>query len=114
MNSKARLMPGSIPWNGHTGFIDATLLQKAVPEIARRRAHICGPPVMMDAVYPLAYENKTAGYLMVSFSGDLVDKILDVVPRLHNGKLLLAEVIRNDSRNETACLWMSAVICTHE
>ncbi len=49
-------------------------------------------PVMLDAVYPLMLENHRAGYLMVSFSGELVDKILDVVPRLHNGKLLLAEV----------------------
>lgn len=49
-------------------------------------------PVMMDAVYPLVHENKKVGYLMVSFSGDLVDKILDVVPRIHNGHLLLAEI----------------------
>lgn len=49
-------------------------------------------PVMLDAVYPLMLDNHRAGYLMVSFSGELVDKILDVVPRLHNGKLLLAEI----------------------
>jgi len=30
------------------------------------------------------------------------------------GKLLLAEVIRGDPRNETAWLWMSAVIDTHK
>jgi Tfp pilus assembly protein PilF len=30
------------------------------------------------------------------------------------GKLLLSEVIRNDPRNETAWLWMSSVIDTHE
>jgi len=55
-------------------------------------------PVMLDAVFPLVLENNKVGYLMVSFSGDLVDKILDVVPRLHNGKLLLAEV--NPEENE--------------
>ena len=49
-------------------------------------------PVMLDAVYPLVSGKKTAGYLMVGFSGDLVDKILDVVPRQHGGKLLIAEL----------------------
>ena len=49
-------------------------------------------PIMLDAVYPLKDGDKSVGYLMVSFSGDLADKILDVVPRLHNGKLMLAEL----------------------
>jgi len=49
-------------------------------------------PVMLDAVFPLQESDKSVGYLMVSFSGDLADKILDVVPRLNNGKLLLAEL----------------------
>ena len=30
-----------------------------------------------------------------------------------SGKLLLSEVIRDDPRNETAWLWMSAVIDTY-
>ncbi len=49
-------------------------------------------PKMFDAIYPLVYKKETAGYLMVSFSGDLADKILDVVPRLHNGKLQVSEL----------------------
>jgi len=54
-------------------------------------------PTMHDAVYPLRYENRTIGYLLVSFSGDQIDKILDVVPRVHNGKLMLVEL--NDDRS---------------
>jgi len=42
--------PGSEPWNGAVGHIDATLLASAVPDIARHRVHLCGPPPMMDAV----------------------------------------------------------------
>jgi ferredoxin-NADP reductase len=37
-------------WSGVIGRIDAALLASAVPEIATRRAHVCGPPAMMDAV----------------------------------------------------------------
>src|SRR5262245_44624663 len=42
--------PGDEPWSGATGHIDAALLTSAVPEIARQRIHLCGPPTMMDAV----------------------------------------------------------------
>jgi ferredoxin-NADP reductase/Fe-S-cluster-containing hydrogenase component 2 len=42
--------PGDEPWSGAVGRIDAALLASAVPDIATRRAHICGPPSMMDAI----------------------------------------------------------------
>ena len=42
--------PGDEPWSGAVGRIDAALLASAVPDIPARRAHICGPPQMMDAV----------------------------------------------------------------
>jgi ferredoxin-NADP reductase len=42
--------PADEPWSGAVGRIDAALLASAVPDIATRRAHICGPPVMMDAI----------------------------------------------------------------
>jgi ferredoxin-NADP reductase len=42
--------PGNEPWSGSRGHIDATLLQSVVQDIAACRAHICGPPSMMDAV----------------------------------------------------------------
>jgi ferredoxin-NADP reductase/Fe-S-cluster-containing hydrogenase component 2 len=37
-------------WSGIRGHINASLLNAAVPDIASYRAHICGPPPMMDAV----------------------------------------------------------------
>jgi ferredoxin-NADP reductase/Fe-S-cluster-containing hydrogenase component 2/putative sterol carrier protein len=42
--------PCDEPWSGSVGFIDAGLLTAAVPDISKRRAHLCGPPPMMDAV----------------------------------------------------------------
>lgn len=42
--------PGDEPWSGAVGRIDAALLASAVPDVATRRAHICGPPSMMDAI----------------------------------------------------------------
>jgi len=62
-------------------------------------------PVMLDAVYPLVNNKKTVGYLMVGFSGDLVDKILDVVPRQHNGKLLVAELNPDNSHRDGMLLY---------
>ena len=42
--------PGDEPWFGVAGRIDAALLSSAGPDITSARAHICGPPPMMDAV----------------------------------------------------------------
>jgi ferredoxin-NADP reductase len=42
--------PGDEPWSGAVGRIDARLLAATVPDIAIRRAHICGPPLMMAGV----------------------------------------------------------------
>ena len=42
--------PGDEPWSGAVGRIDERLVAAAVPDIASKRAHICGPPPMMDAV----------------------------------------------------------------
>jgi ferredoxin-NADP reductase/Fe-S-cluster-containing hydrogenase component 2 len=42
--------PSGEPWHGTVGRVDAALLTSAVPNIATRRAHMCGPPPMMDAV----------------------------------------------------------------
>lgn len=36
-------------WTGPRGFITAELLEQ-IPQIRSRRIHLCGPPVMMDAV----------------------------------------------------------------
>lgn len=42
--------PGDELWSGAVGVIDAGLLTAAVPDIAKRRVHLCGPPPMMGAV----------------------------------------------------------------
>jgi ferredoxin-NADP reductase/Fe-S-cluster-containing hydrogenase component 2 len=42
--------PGNGSWAGRTGHIDQAFLGETVPSIASMRAHICGPPAMMDAV----------------------------------------------------------------
>jgi len=40
-------------WEGAIGHIDAALLVAAVPDVVSHRAHICGPPAMMDALVGL-------------------------------------------------------------
>jgi ferredoxin-NADP reductase len=37
-------------WMGSEGQITAEFLAQAVPDLARRRVHMCGPPGMMDAL----------------------------------------------------------------
>ncbi len=37
-------------WTGAKGQISKELIMQAVPEIARRRVHVCGPPAMMEVV----------------------------------------------------------------
>ena len=43
-------------WSGERGRISSAMLARAVPEIAARRVHICGPAEMMDAVTLLLIE----------------------------------------------------------
>ncbi len=37
-------------WSGSRGHIDGSLMAAVVPDLASQRAHICGPPAMMEAV----------------------------------------------------------------
>jgi ferredoxin-NADP reductase/ferredoxin len=39
-----------LSWTGAVGKISKEFIADAVPEIAHRRVHVCGPPVMMEAV----------------------------------------------------------------
>ncbi|MGE5141177.1 MAG: FAD-binding oxidoreductase, partial [Rudaea sp.] len=41
--------PGEEPWTGRRGRIDAALLRSAMADLAFSRAHICGPPAMMES-----------------------------------------------------------------
>ena len=42
--------PGNEAWSGKVGRIGEALLAECVPDIARRRAHVCGPTTMMEEV----------------------------------------------------------------
>ncbi len=42
--------PEGTSWTGATGLISKEFIAHTVPDIARRRVHICGPPQMMEAV----------------------------------------------------------------
>lgn len=44
----SRVEDGS--WSGRKGQIDAALLAETIPDLPAQRAHLCGPPEMMDAV----------------------------------------------------------------
>ena len=43
-------------WKGSRGRITKELLTRAVPDLASRRVHLCGPPTMMDAAKALLTE----------------------------------------------------------
>ena len=43
-------------WKGRRGRITKELLTQAVPNLASRRVHLCGPPAMMDATKALLTE----------------------------------------------------------
>ena len=38
------------PWAGARGRITRSLIEEAIPNVAGRRIHLCGPPAMMDIV----------------------------------------------------------------
>jgi len=42
--------PGDAAWAGARGRISSELLASAVEDISTRRAHVCGPPAMMNEV----------------------------------------------------------------
>lgn len=48
--------PEGSDWAGATGRITAKLLTETVPALTTRRVHLCGPPVMMDAIKALLSE----------------------------------------------------------
>jgi len=39
-----------LTWAGPVGHLSKELITRSVPDIARRRIHVCGPPAMMEAV----------------------------------------------------------------
>ena len=50
--------PEGTNWQGLRGRLTKEMLAQNVPDIASRRVHLCGPPVMMDAVKAILTELK--------------------------------------------------------
>lgn len=50
--------PEGTDWQGLQGRLTQEMLRQTVPDIVSRRIHICGPPVMMEAVRALLSELK--------------------------------------------------------
>jgi len=50
--------PEGTDWKGARGRINKELLAQAVPDLASRRIHLCGPPPMMDSVKAILTELK--------------------------------------------------------
>lgn len=48
--------PEGSSWTGPTGRVTNELIGRSVPEVAKRRVHVCGPPAMMDATRAMLLE----------------------------------------------------------
>jgi len=48
--------PEGTDWKGPSGRLTRELLAQAVPELASRRVHLCGPPLMMDTTKAILTE----------------------------------------------------------
>jgi two-component system NtrC family sensor kinase len=56
--------------------------------------------VIPDGIVPLNYEGERVGYLAVAIQGANIDQVLELAPRLHDGKLIIAEIDEeNNARN---------------
>ena len=51
-------------WNGLRGHLTKELLTQAVPHLASRRVHLCGPPTMMEATHAILTEIGVAPQLL--------------------------------------------------
>lgn len=63
----------------------------ALPESRWDRDGVRGPPMLAAAV-PLVRNGRAVGYLLADFSGEQIDRILELAPRVHKATLLLAEI----------------------
>ncbi len=48
--------PDGSSWTGPTGRVTNELIVRSVPDVAKRRVHVCGPPAMMDATRAVLLE----------------------------------------------------------
>jgi two-component system, NtrC family, sensor kinase len=62
-----------------------------LPQTSEMRGRASTLP-MLDAVVPLGGWGHVTGYLTASLGADAIDRILDLAPRLHNGRMLIGEL----------------------
>lgn len=75
-----------------------------LPESRWDRDGVRGPP-MLSAVVPLSRQNRVVGYLLADFSGEQIDRILELATRVHTSTLLLAEVSPEQSDRDGTVLY---------
>lgn len=60
---------------------------------------------LLDAVVPLVGDGQVVGYLAASLRGEQIDRILDFAPRLHNGRLFIAELNPDEPERDGIILY---------
>lgn len=60
---------------------------------------------LLDAVVPLVGDGQVVGYLAASLRGEQIDRILDFTPRLHNGRLFIAELNPDEPERDGIILY---------
>ncbi|TNF97771.1 MAG: HAMP domain-containing histidine kinase [Gammaproteobacteria bacterium] len=55
---------------------------------------------LLDGVVPLVYNNQRVGYLSTSLSGEQLDYILQLAPRIYDGQLLIVEANPDDTERD--------------
>ena len=75
-----------------------------MPQAQWDREDLRGPP-MLNAVVPLVLEKKHVGYVVVGFSGNQIDSILELAPRIHRGSLIVAEINPDDKTRDGIVLY---------
>ena len=60
---------------------------------------------MLNAVVPLVLNKQQVGYLVISFTGNQIDSVLDHAPRIHRGSLLIAELNPDNKQRDGLVLY---------
>lgn len=87
---------GALP-TGELSFVQ-------LPDSRWDREGVRGPPMLAAAV-PLARDNRVVGYLLADFSGEQIDRILELATRAHTSTLMLAEVSPEQSDHDGTVLY---------
>ena len=60
---------------------------------------------LLDAIVPLVRADAVVGYLAAGLRGDQIDRILDLAPRVHDGRLLIAELNPDEPERDGIILY---------